>query len=62
VPVLVAAAVVVALVLVIVLVRRRRQPPDAVASFRRQIDALGPEARRSVSDVSRDRQGGPRGT
>ena len=29
---------------------RRRQPPDDIASFRRQIDALSPEARRQTSD------------
>lgn len=30
--------------------RRNRQPPDDIASFRRQIDALSPEARRQTSD------------
>ncbi len=29
---------------------RSRQPPDDIASFRRQIDALSPEARRQTSD------------
>ena len=29
---------------------RRRQAPDDIASFRRQIDALSPEARRQTSD------------
>lgn len=29
---------------------RNRQPPDDIASFRRQIDALSPEARRQTSD------------
>lgn len=29
---------------------RRRRPPDDIASFRRQIDALSPEARRQTSD------------
>lgn len=29
--------------------RRNRQPPDDIASFRRQIDALSPEARRHTS-------------
>ena len=45
-------AVVVALVViavVIVLVRRSRSA-DGVATFRRQIDALSPEARREVVD------------
>ena len=46
----VAAIAVVILILVVVVVRRRRRPPDTVASFRRQIDALSPEARRGVVD------------
>ena len=29
--------------------RRNRQPPDDIASFRRQIDALSPEARRETT-------------
>ncbi len=29
---------------------RSRQPTDDIASFRRQIDALSPEARRQTSD------------
>ncbi len=29
---------------------RSRQPPDDIASFRRQIDALSPQARRQTSD------------
>ena len=50
-PVVVLAAIAVAiLIIVVVLVRRRRRPPDTVASFRRQIDALSPEARRGVVD------------
>ena len=51
------AAVVVGFLVVGVLVaviaaaaRRNRQPPDDIASFRRQIDALSPEARRQTSD------------
>lgn len=47
-------AVVIALgVLVAVVVvagGRRRPAPDDIASFRRQIDALSPEARRQTSD------------
>jgi hypothetical protein len=42
-----AAAVLLLIVLAVVLVQRR-QPGDAVDSFRRQIDALSPEARRTV--------------
>lgn len=48
---LVVAALVV-LVVVVVLARRRRRP-DAVDSFRRQIDALSPEARRPTVDQVR---------
>lgn len=29
---------------------RNRRPPDDIASFRRQIDALSPEARRQTAD------------
>lgn len=47
--VLVVAAAVLALVSV-ALVRRSRSPQSSVDSFRRQIDALGPAARRSVVD------------
>ena len=42
------AAVVVAVVVLAVIVVRRRRHPDGVAQFRRQIDALSPEARRPV--------------
>jgi hypothetical protein len=50
---LVVIAVVVALVVVIVVVvvrARRSRHSDGVATFRRQIDALSPEARRPVVD------------
>ena len=47
-------AVVVGLVVVVAVVvvagGRRRPAPDDIASFRRQIDALSPEARRQTSD------------
>jgi hypothetical protein len=46
--VLAAVAAVLVLVVVAIVVIRRRQPADAVDSFRRQIDALSPEARRTV--------------
>ena len=49
--VLVIAAVV--LVVVIAVVVRRRRGPDPVDSFRRQIDALSPEARRPTIDRGR---------
>jgi hypothetical protein len=48
---LVVIAVLVALAVVIVVVRARRsRHSDGVATFRRQIDALSPEARRPVVD------------
>jgi hypothetical protein len=50
-------AVIVGVVVVVLVVAfaaaaagRNRQPPDDIASFRRQIDALSPEARRQTSD------------
>jgi hypothetical protein len=46
---LLAALIVVALV-VLGLIARSRRSGDAVADFRRQIDALSPEARRGVTD------------
>lgn len=46
--VLIAVVAVILLIAVIVLVRRRE--PDTLDSFRRQIDALSPEARRPVVD------------
>ena len=49
--VLIAIVVVVLAVLVIVLRRPRQEP--GVASFRRHIDALSPEARREVMDRHR---------
>jgi hypothetical protein len=50
--VVVVIAVVAALIViaVVIVVARRRRPVDGVASFRRQIDALSPEARRPVVD------------
>ncbi|HRE03356.1 MAG TPA: hypothetical protein PLV68_18820 [Ilumatobacteraceae bacterium] len=36
--------------LIVMVVNRRRTPTDGVASFRRHIDALSPEARREVID------------
>lgn len=47
--IVVAAVVVVAVVIVAARVRRSRHS-DGVATFRRQIDALSPEARRPVVD------------
>lgn len=46
--VLVAVAAVV--LVAVVLARRNRSPHNSVDSFRRQIDALGPAARRTVVD------------
>ncbi len=51
------AIVVVVIVLIIVallIVRTLRRRPDPVDSFRRQIDALSPEARRPTVDQVRD--------
>ena len=50
--VVVIIAVVAALIViaVVIVVARRRRPADGVATFRRQIDALSPEARRPVVD------------
>lgn len=45
----VAVLVVVAVLAVTVAAGRRRRPDD-IASFRRQIDALSPEARRETTD------------
>jgi preprotein translocase subunit SecG len=47
--VIVAVVALVVIAVVIVLVRRSRST-DGVATFRRQIDALSPEARREVVD------------
>ena len=49
--VLVAVAAVIVVVVVVAVVRARRsRHSDGVATFRRQIDALSPEARRPVVD------------
>ena len=47
-------AVVVVLVMILVIVRAVRGRQDPVDSFRRQIDALSPEARRPTIDQVRD--------
>ena len=47
--VIVAAVVVIAVVVLVARARRSRHS-DGVANFRRQIDALSPEARRPVVD------------
>ncbi len=44
------AVVAVLVTLVAAAAGRSRQPTDDIASFRRQIDALSPEARRQTSD------------
>jgi type II secretory pathway pseudopilin PulG len=46
----VVAVLAVVLVIVAVVTYQRRRSHDAVESFRRQIDALSPEARRNVVD------------
>ena len=47
---LIVAIVAVAIVVVVVVFVARSRRPDGVATFRRQIDALSPEARRPVVD------------
>ena len=47
---LIVAIVVVVVVAVVAVVVARSRRPDGVATFRRQIDALSPEARRPVVD------------
>ena len=47
---IVVAVAVAVLVAAVVTVRRNRSPQSSVDSFRRQIDALGPAARRTVVD------------
>jgi hypothetical protein len=50
-PALIVIAALIVLVIVVALVRARRsRHSDGVATFRRQIDALSPEARRPVVD------------
>jgi HAMP domain-containing protein len=44
------AVAAVVLVAAVAMVRRNRSPQSSVDSFRRQIDALGPAARRTVVD------------
>ena len=44
--VILVAVLIAALVIIVVGLQRRRQPDDHVDSFRRQIDALSPQARR----------------
>lgn len=47
-------AALIVIVAVVVLARVLRPKPDPVDSFRRQIDALSPEARRPTIDQVRD--------
>jgi len=48
--IVVAVAVAVLVAFVAAAAGRNRRPPDDIASFRRQIDALSPEARRQTSE------------
>jgi hypothetical protein len=60
--VIVAAVVIGVLVAVVVASSgRNRRPPDDIASFRRQIDALSPEARRQTSDRMKPSDAPPSG-
>ena len=49
-PIVIALVVVVVVVVAVVVAAGRRRRPDDIASFRRQIDALSPEARRETTD------------
>ena len=72
--VVVLLVVVVVAAVVVMVMRRNRSANSSVDSFRRQIDALGPEARRNVVDQVNNAaegdtpgddaagEGGPRGT
>ena len=48
--IVIAVAVAVLVAFVAAAAGRNRRPPDDIASFRRQIDALSPEARRQTSE------------
>lgn len=52
--VLIVVAIVLLVAVLAVRISRRRRPVDGVASFRRHIDALSPEARREVIDRVRN--------
>jgi hypothetical protein len=67
--VVIVVVVVAVVTLALVLLMRSRRSSDGVDSFRRQIDALSPEARRTVVDQVQnaaerdpDDPGGERGT
>lgn len=61
-PFLVVTALVVAVVLAATAyARRNRRQPDDIDSFRRQIDALSPEARRQTSDRMKPSDGSGEG-
>jgi len=57
--IIVVTAIVVGAVVAVVVASggRSRRPPDDIASFRRQIDALSPEARRQTSDRMKPSEG-----
>jgi len=48
--IVIAVAIAVVVAFVAAAAGRNRRPPDDIASFRRQIDALSPEARRQTSE------------
>lgn len=48
--IVIAVAVAVLVAFIAAAAGRNRRPPDDIASFRRQIDALSPEARRQTSE------------
>ena len=58
-PIVIAVLVVVVVLAVVFLARRSRPSEDGVASFRRHIDELSPEARREVIErVQQARENG----
>ena len=58
--VVVIVVVVLAVVAVVAFALRRRRSADPVDSFRRQIDALSPEARRpTIKQIKPDDESGP---
>lgn len=62
-PAVIIAVAVVGVVVAVVAAatRRTRRTPDDIASFRRQIDALSPEARRQTSDRMKPSERAPSG-
>jgi hypothetical protein len=58
-PLIIVAVVVLVVAVAASIAMRRRPRQDDIASFRRQIDALSPEARRQTADRMKPPNGGP---